>query len=343
MALSSWTAAVDDPAWMPYVYDERADTLQFVHLTREAQRAAPFLDPRCLASAQLSQPLPMAQAPNAAIDAAARPVHFIFHTAFCCSTLLTRALDIPGVAMGQKEPFVLVGFSTLDPAARQRPQVGAALRASVNLLSRPLAAGEVQIAKPSNIANVVASQIMAAHPQSKALVLHSGLPEFLRSMARQGLQGRIFGRQLFQRLAPSLALQPQSAVELFEQTDLQIAAQAWLMQARALSALSREFGPRVRSLSSKALLADKTGALIKLGAFFDLKADDAQWRAIAEGPVFARDSKRPDEAFDAATRAARQDAAEAHAEEIAMITKWAEMLAARSGAPLNLGDTLLAP
>ena len=40
------------------------------------------------------------------VRAAARPatMHFIFHSAFCCSTVLARAFDIPGIAMGLKEP-----------------------------------------------------------------------------------------------------------------------------------------------------------------------------------------------------------------------------------------------
>jgi len=340
---ASWADYVNDPTWLPHAYEDRSRSLQFVRLARDEQRAAPFLDPRCLAHAPLSAPALVTQLPPYAIEKASRPLHFIFHTAFCCSTLLTRALDIPGVSMGLKEPFVLVGFSVMSPTARESELAKAALRMSVNLLSRPLSPGETQIVKPSNVANVLADQIMEMHPDSKALILHSSLPAFLRSLARQGLQGRIFGRQLFQRFAPSMPLQTYSSNELLEQADLQIAAQAWLMQARSLSMVARRFGrDRVRSLSADALLADKAGALERLGAFFDLNADAATWRDVAQGPVFARNAKRPDEAFDTAARSEGQrDAGQVHADEIAMVVKWAELIASRSGAPLDLGDTLL--
>ena len=35
------------------------------------------------------------------------PIHFIFHSAFCASTMLVRALDVPGSAMGISEPVIL--------------------------------------------------------------------------------------------------------------------------------------------------------------------------------------------------------------------------------------------
>ena len=340
---TSWTEYVKDPTWLPHAYEEHTRSLQFVRLAREDQRAAPFLDPRCLTQAPLSAPALLTQLPPYAIEKASRPLHFIFHTAFCCSTLLTRALDIPGVSMGLKEPFVLVGFSVMSPAARESELAKAALRMSINLLSRPLAPGETQIVKPSNVANVLADQILEMHPDSKALILHSSLPEFLRSLTKQGLQGRLFGRQLFQRFAPSIPLHTYNDRELLEQADLQIAAQAWLMQARSLSMVAHRFGrDRVRTLSADALLADKAGALERIGAFFELDVQEETWREIAAGPGFARNSKRPGEAFDAAARSAGQLAAgQAHAEEIAIVVKWAEIVASRSGAPLNLGDTLL--
>src|SRR5438552_3069742 len=97
--------------WLPYWYAANDDMLVFAHLPREAQRRAVFLDPRFLARAQKSDPVPLAELPAAQIREQAGKMHFIFHTAFCCSTLLTRALDIPGVSMGVKEPSVLAAFA----------------------------------------------------------------------------------------------------------------------------------------------------------------------------------------------------------------------------------------
>jgi hypothetical protein len=131
-----------------------------------------------------------------------------------------------------------------------------------------------------------------------------------------------------------------TAQDLLLQTDLQIAAQAWLMQAALLDAVAKQFGPaRVRTLRSSSLLADKAGTLARLGRFFGLEADAARWTDIAAGPVFDRHAKaQTDEPYDAATKE-RADAV--HAAEVAAVLPWAEALTKHSGAPLDLGDSLL--
>jgi hypothetical protein len=95
----------------------------------------------------------------------AGPLHFIFHTAFCCSTLLTRALDIPGVSMGIKEPGVLTHFAYDSALGRQPPGAIAALSVTLDLLSRPLSPGETQIIKPSTPGNHLMPQMLHASAQ----------------------------------------------------------------------------------------------------------------------------------------------------------------------------------
>lgn len=331
---------ISDPAWLPSLYDPLEDAFVFAHLPREAQRRLVFLDRRFLGEIEKSRPVRLRDLPASEIKAAARPVHFIFHTAFCCSTLLARALDFPGVSMGLKEPSVLVPLS--DPRLPRRA-AGAPdpLDVALDLLSRPLEPGETQVIKPSNAANSLAARILDLKPQSKAIVLYSNLDAYLRSSARISMTGRVYNRQMFAQLAPVIPLKQRfTTQEVLLQTDLQIAAQVWLMQATFLHAVAQHFGPaRVRTLNSKSLLADKAGALTRVGQFFGLKADAAQWGDIASGPVFDRHAKRAsDEPFDPEANA-RAD--EIHATEVSSVLPWAEALAARCGAPLDLGDTLL--
>lgn len=331
---------VSDPTWLPALYDAREDAFTFAMLPREAQRRLVFLDRRFLADIEKSQPVRLSELPADKIKAAARPAHFIFHTAFCCSTLLARAMDIPGVAMGLKEPSVFVPLS--DPRLRRPAGMPDPLDIAVDLLSRPLEPSEVQIIKPSNAANGLAPHILERKPQSKAIVLYSSLDAYLRSSARLGMTGRVFNRQMFAQLAPVMPLRQRFAVqELLLQADIQIAAQVWLMQAAFLQGVARHFGPqRVRTLNSKTLLADKAGVLARLGNFFGLKADDSQWAAIAAGPVFDRHAKRAsEETFDPE---ANRRADEVHAAEITAVLPWGEALAAHCGVPLDLGDSLLA-
>ena len=118
---------------------------------------------------------------------------YIFHSAFAASTLLARALDVPGIAMGLKEPQIL---NELAEAARARALSGDPLRTVVQLLARPFAPGEKVVIKPSNVVNLLAPSLLELDPGSNAIFLFAPLPRFLRSIADKGLWGRRWVRRL---------------------------------------------------------------------------------------------------------------------------------------------------
>jgi len=342
-AAPRWARYVADAAWVLHNYDVRTDSLTFAHVPREAQRQAVFLDPRFLAKAPKSEAIAVADLPEAQIRDDAGPLHFIFHTGFCCSTLLTRALDIPGVSMGLKEPAVLAWFAEYWSQSRRTPGAFSALSVTLDLLSRPLERGETQIVKPSNVANHVIPQFLHARNDARALVLYSSLDAFLRAIARRSQDGRAFARQVFHQFAPVIPLDTGfSDEDVLLQTDLQIAAQAWLMQASFMEQVAKRFGPsRVRVLNSETFLADKARTLEAVGEFFGLALKEQSWAEIAAGPVFGEHAKEYGRAFDAdAHRQQQQDAAAAHGHELAMARDWARAVAQRCNAPLTLEENL---
>jgi hypothetical protein len=330
---------------MPFNYDARADTLSFVNLPRDAQRAAVFLDRRFIGDAFKSPPARIRDLPLRDIRDGAGPIHFIFHTGFCCSTLLARALDVPGVSMGLKEPAVLVSFAQHWSNARQTPGALNALGVTLDLLSRPLAPGETQIVKPTNVANHLLPEILHLRPDAKILVLYSGLRPFLEAIVRRDANGRLFGRQIFQGFASAIPLETTFSVE--EQlllTDLQIAAQAWLMQTTFFASLAGHHGrARIRTLNSDTLLSDPARALTSLGEFFELCQKPRRWADVAASSVFREHAKEHGLPFDAQAHHTQLAAAGSlHANEINAVEAWARHLAQRSNAALALGDTLLA-
>ena len=341
---SAWLSYINDPVWTPYAYDALTDALTFAHLPREAQRRAVFLDPRFLARAEKSPAIPVAELPERDVRAAAGPLHFIFHTAFCCSTLLARALDIPGVSYGLKEPSVLVGLSHDFATGRRRPGTPAALQLTLDLLSRPHVPGEVQIVKPSVVVNHAIAALFHMRPDAKALVLYSDLDAFLRAIARRNLDGRAYGRLMYKNFSSAIPLDTgYTAEDIFLQTDLQIAAQAWLMQMSFIDSVVRRFGPaRVRTLHADSLLAEPAVAISKLGRFFDLAISESDAAAIVAGPVFREHAKHPATAFDAGTHQEQlKQVGVIHFEELNAVRAWAAALAGRCNAPTTLGDTLL--
>lgn len=335
---------ITDPTWLPTRYDARNDSLIFVRVPVETRKRVVFLDDRFLGQAQQSPPISVARLLAANIDTG--PAHFIFHTAFCCSTLMTRALDLPHVAAGLKEPGVLVSFADHWSNARQTPGALNALSITLDLLSRPTAPGETQIIKATNAANHLLPEILHLRPDAKVLVMYSGLETFLESVTRRDFGGRSFARQMHQTFTDAIPLDIAfTQQEQMLHTDTQIAALVWLMQTAFFAQMQRYYGAdRIRTLSSTRFLADPTSALVSAGAFFNLDASPTQWADVASGPVFREHAKERGRPFTTATHNAQlAHARNAHTRELQVTEDWAKEIAARCGAPLSLGDTLMAP
>jgi hypothetical protein len=108
--------------------------------------------------------------------------------------------------------------------------VAAALDAALLLLGRPIAAGEAMVVKPANIFNPLLPALRAMRPDAPLLLLHAPLETFLGSVARKGLDGRLWVRELMWKLI-SLGQARRfgySDEELYRQSDLQVAALGWL-------------------------------------------------------------------------------------------------------------------
>jgi hypothetical protein len=89
------------------------------------------------------------------------------------------------------------------------------------------------------------------------------------------------------------------------------------------------------------LLAAPAKTLSAIARLFDIAMSEDMAAAIANGPVFSHNAKRVGEAFDVAARHDQHARAEdAHGEEIDMVTKWTEAVAAHVGVPMQLAATL---
>ncbi len=326
-----------DPEWLAHRYDRPKDLIRFLHVPRARHRTIAFLTDDEIGEAARSA----IDRSEAVAQATPGPVHFIFHSAFCASTMLVRALDYPGVAMGLSEPVLLndiVGFRRRGEF--QPPQVARALEEALLLLSRPFGADEAVIVKPSNILNTLAGAMMAIRPDSKALLLHAPLPVFLASVARKGMWCRLWARELLAGLliegAVDLGFEPD---DYFRLTDLQVAAIGWLAQHSLFHHLVARFGTeRIKTLDSESLMTDQPGKIAALGAHFGLAAQGIT--RLANADALARHSKdgRP---FDATLRREEQEKAHrAYGEEIEKVVFWAETIAAQRAISLNLPAAL---
>lgn len=321
-----------DARWLPTHLDRSRAELEFRWLPREAQAAIPFLTSQYIGPTGAAAVRLKLSALPEATRSAARPVHYIFHSAFCCSTLIARALDLPGVAIGLKEPQIL---NELAATMRSGQVSGELLDRVTALLGRPFGPGEAVVVKPSNEANGLIEPLLRNDQRSKAVFLYAPLGRFLRSVAAKGMWGRIWGRRL---LASLRQASPGpfgfDDGELFQQTDLQIAALAWLLHFRQFAELQAKFSNRVRYLDSVTFLANRSECLLAIGEHLGLELDAAGWARVSQGKVFGEHSKQIGRAFDPARGDGENEPDAMLDEEIEKIGLWVEVVARQFGLSL---------
>jgi hypothetical protein len=265
------------------------------------------------------------------------PLHFLFHSAFCCSTLLARAFDRPGWGMGLKEPVILNDLIGWRRRGGQGPDMAEVLDDVLTLLARPFGPGEMVCVKPSTAVNALAPAMLTLREESCAVLLYAPLRTYLGSIARKGLDGRLWVRTLLTGMIDDKLVQlgfgPR---DYLQQTDLQVAALGWLANQHLFGRLVGQFGAaRVRTLDSATLMADPTAVLTAFAALTGHPLDPGGIAEIAAGPAFRTHSKSgtPFDSRDRNSEIVQSD--RLHADEIDKVARWAETVAASAGIALD--------
>ncbi len=325
--------------WLVHRFDPEHNAFQFVYVDRALRRSAPFLTDEYFP--QLGQPLVLAREAALKVEAQGAPLHFLFHSAYCCSTLLARALDQDGMASSFKEPVVLNDIVGWRHRGAPAAQVGQVLGEALGLLARPLQAGEASIVKPSNIVNGLATAMMTMRPDAHAILLYAPLESFVASIARKGMWGRLWVRELLSRqLTDGLVDLGFAARDYLLHTDLQAAAVGWLAQHKLFAAMAAQWPDRVRTLNSEVLVARPMEAMDAATQFYGLQRPTSGFEGVVTD-VFARNAKN-DTPFTQGQRDEDRRRGEAlHGDEIEKVVAWARAVAASAGVAEDLPRALI--
>jgi hypothetical protein len=328
---------VADPEWLAHRYDEGQDAFHYRRITRARHAEVPFATDDCLGTEP--NPVVIRREESAKLLGKPAPLHFIFHSAYCASTMLVRALDRPGSAMGLSEPVILndmVGW--LGRGADPRFH-GRVLDDALGQLARPWGPGEAVVVKPSNIVNGLAMGALLIRPEARALLLHAPIEEFLLSVARKGMWCRLWVRELLEILLQhglvDLGFDPR---DYFRQSDLQVAGVGWLAQQKLFHRIVGKFGSRIATLDSETLTRDPAATVARVAAHFGLK--DTEAAAYANHPALSRDSKSGDAYAIGQRQTDLAQARAAHGEEIDMVAQWVRVTAERNGVAMELPQPL---
>ncbi len=341
------STAVNDAEYWLHRYEENVDGFRYIHVPRDMHRELTFVTDEHLP--EDIEHFSFSRQDLSQYQPTTGPLHFIFHSAYCCSTMLARAFDIPGVSMGLKEPQILNDMIGWRRRGAEPRNVAAVTDHALKMLARPFDSGEAIVIKPSNMVNPLAAMMMAMHPGAKALFLYAPIESFLQSIAKKEMWGRKWVRDLLVGIARDRYLVGgMDTEELLQLTDLQVAALAWLSQHNLFADIAKKVGQdRVRYLDSASFLGNQAEVMERLTDWFDLDLQPGQLEQVLDGPAFTTHSKLdknvPGQIFDAVSRAEEQaHAADLHGEEIAMVTEWIASVAKQFEVQLDPEPRLLA-
>ncbi|MFK8020985.1 MAG: hypothetical protein AB8B86_14550 [Pseudomonadales bacterium] len=325
-----------DPSWFPASLDVESDRVGFAKITRQALAQEAFLDQRMAGSVTGQKSLLLSDLLVETIDSSPLPV-FIFHSAFCCSTLLARALDAPNIALSLKEPDILMALANairVNKELQQSPQQTRRYsELLIKLLSRRFSNKEQLVIKPTNTANNILP--LVAEMGAQIVILHSDLRSFLISVLKKGEPCKAFVRQQYNIFAldpNGLGAIPQRQAMGF--TDLQVAATVWRHQMELFQrTLSARPANQVVSLDSKTLTSNASTVLPAVARHFGLNFSKALLNEVANGPVFQRNAKFSDEQYDSDQRDREASMIEErYGPALDVIEQWATQL--------NLGSSI---
>ncbi len=301
------STVIADTGWFPDDL-EPGGTVSFVRVERDQLASEAFLDERWQRERLPRKRHRLEDVARQLPVRLSRPrLNFIWHTAFCCSTAISRAVDCPGRNLSLREPEVL---TTLAQAKRAgAPGFSQTAEVVFALLARPFRAGAAVTIKPTNAANILIPDA-AQLTSGKMLFLYSDLPSFILSIAKRSERGRSFARRLFWEIAGDGHAQIRWPMEqLFTRSDLEIAALVWHMQMETLSrAWSQVESGRAVSLDCDAFLDSPTETLIALDRFFGFGLEESD--PAFSGFGHTSHAKHADRVFSAGAR--REEQVRAH-------------------------------
>ena len=259
-----------DAHWFPidlHVPERRFDMAM---LEVEALERSTFLDTRLEASVASIEPVPAERL--ATLPPSPRPPAWLFHTSFCGSTLLARAVHLPQYQVALKEPLLL---RRLGDARHSGWSIDGLCDTSVRLLSRPWTPGGDVLVKATHAALNIAPDLLRATPDSRAVLLTSTLDDFLVSNIKKTPETQAKVPALAERALTAGTLHTRLRGQALQPPDLLCAvALQWAAQRDLLAGLVRDFGQRVRVLDFATLADDPENVVAACARWWRLAAPD---------------------------------------------------------------------
>jgi hypothetical protein len=241
------------PARLVLGKDARHDEVEFRHLTRANYERSAFHDDRVETSDPNRYALPLGQILEQ-MPKEPQPIHYVFHTAFCGSTLLSRALEQIHPSLGLREPGLLsqVAYLGHEDTGRDWSQM---LDATVALMARRWPGQQGVVVKAIDSANDVIPDLFRATPQARGILLHASIADFVAQCLKAGGSREKWLGNTAASLAPWISRRKESFPLLAPQSSsAEKAAFVWGRYMTLYGKAKSQLGPRLQLVSFDQLL-----------------------------------------------------------------------------------------
>ncbi len=321
--------------------DLSRNTMLFTPMSLETYRSSDFLDHRMHRTAGSD----VSMDSNTFVDLFDRinpeqkPLNFIFHTGYCCSTLLARCLENLNHTLVLKEPAPLRLLSESWFTKSQEYDLGKLNRIVGTLLSRRFS-GECVVVKATSHCINMMPELLGLHTDNRAVFLFSSLEESLACYLKDPVrrrEARFYLGVMSELVPPDLPLGPRLAI-----IDAQIVSLLWMIQVRFYCMIAKSLpGGRLLALNCNEFLNNPVLALEQVASHFGIGVTQGVMQEVLENDAFKRYAKGQHIAFDKTTRRAHLDwIADVYAKEIEFATKWARSFPIWSDKNVSLPNEL---
>jgi len=233
--------------------------------------------------------------------------HYILHTAYCCSTLMSRYFELVPSCFVLREPPLLAQVAVSTNLSPHRWLE--AFDLSVKLLSRTFDPNQFTVIKTHVPCNVLGSRLLEHNDQASITFLMTPLKSFVLAVLKSDMRRkrvRIWNRGIREIAAKCPAL---ADLESNQLNDAQ-AAVYWWMATRFLceDLLRGPFQPRVSLINGEQLSDFPRETMPSLLSACGISLTEDELRQVLAHPSVHAHSKDPSRLYDAAVR--RQEAAD---------------------------------
>jgi hypothetical protein len=291
------------PEWYPLAMDFERQVVTFIRLSREAYQDYVFLAPPFVRNREMDfyeVRLDDVLLAAASTPPAHPPVHYILHTAYCCSTLLARYFELVPGSIVLKEPSLL---AQIAEAEGKIPGWQDSFELAARLLTRTYTRNETAVIKTHVPCNTLAQKLLEQNENATISFLMPPLRSFLLAVLKsQDRRYRVRSWSL--HLARVAAKPPHlSAIDPGQLSEGATVAYWWLMNRFLCEQLtSQAYSSRVLALDSDRVANSPKETLRDLATLCRLNLGEEALELAVNHPTIRQHSKDFSRPYDAAVR-----------------------------------------